>query len=249
MKSFLIVAICILSACSPKQESAQLNVAAAANLQRVFDPLAKSFEQSSGIKLIPSFSASTQLAQQIENGGPFDVFLSADTAQVDRLVSKSLAVDGSRTVYARGVLVLSAPKHLNIKMIEDLAKPEVKKVGIANPELAPYGKAAIETLTSLRLWPTLESKIVYGPNISVVAQFADSGNTDASFTALALVIETMDHRIVVPENLHKPIDQALCIVKATQHLAAAQKFDNFLLSTEGQAIMSKFGYLKPGSAQ
>jgi molybdate transport system substrate-binding protein len=246
VKPFLLAASCLfLAGCGSKPDAGELHIAAAANLQRVFDPLTKAFDKQTGVKAIASYGASTQLAQQIENGGPFDVFLSADTAQVDRLATKGLLIEKSRAVYARGVLALWAPKRPDIQKLDDLKRPDVKRIGIANPELAPYGKAAVETLTALQLWPGLESKVVYGPNISIVAQFADSANADASFTALSLVNDRLEKPIAVPENLYQPIDQALGILKATTHGEAAAEFRQFILGPEAQAILAKFGYHSP----
>jgi molybdate transport system substrate-binding protein len=246
VKPFIpVIAFLLFAGCGPKQEAGELHVAAAANLQRVLDPVSKAFDRQTRVKVIPSYGASTQLAQQIENGGPFDIFLSADTAQVDRLAAKGLITDKSRAIYARGVLALWAPKRTDIQKLEDLRRPDVKRIGIANPELAPYGKAAIETLTALHFWPELQSKVVYGPNISTVAQFAESANADVSFTALSLVNDRLERPIVVPENLHQPIDQALGIVKSTPHGEAAAEFRQFLLGSEAQAIFAKFGYRSP----
>ncbi len=241
----LVLASLLLLSCGPKPQAGELHVAAAANLQRVLDPLSKAFEKQTAVKVIPSYGASTLLAQQIENGAPFDVFLSADTAQVDRLAAKGLIVAQSRAVYARGVLAVWAPKNPAIQKLEDIKGPGVKRIGIANPELAPYGKAAIETLTALHLWPALEPKVVYGPNISVVAGFAESANVDAAFTALSLVNDRLEKPIVVPENLHQPIEQALAIVQASQHGEAAAEFRQFILGAEAQAIFAKFGYRSP----
>ncbi len=115
---------------------------AAANLQRVFSIRWQKLSTAKHVSkaLIASYGASTQLGtQQIENGGPFDVFLSADTAQVDRLANKGLLVEGSRAIYTRGVLALWAPKRPDIQKLEDLNRPDVTRIGIANPELAPYG--------------------------------------------------------------------------------------------------------------
>jgi molybdate transport system substrate-binding protein len=237
--------LAMLASCGGRQPAGELNVAAAANLQRVLEPVGQAFQRRTGIKMVFSLGSSSQLSQQIENGAPFDIFLSADTAQVDHLVEKGLIVADSRGIYARGVLILWAPKRTDIHQLEDLAKPDVKRIGIANPELAPYGKAAIETLTALRLWPQLEPKVIYGPNIAVVAQFAESGNADAAFTALALVHDRADQPIPVPENLHQPIAQALGIVKASPRYSSAGQFRGFLLSEEGQAILERFGYRKP----
>jgi molybdate transport system substrate-binding protein len=246
VKSFLLAAACLLLAsCHTKPAAGELQIAAAANLQRVFLPLTKAFEKQTGVKSIASYGASTQLAQQIENGAPFDVFLSADTAQVDKLANEGLLVEKSRAVYARGVLALWAPRRPDIRKMDDLKRPDVKHIGLANPELAPYGKAAIETLTSSHLWPALESKVVYGPNISIVAQFADSANADASFTALSLVNDRLEKPISIPEDLHQPIEQALGIVKATTHGEAAAEFRQFILGAEAQTILAKFGYHSP----
>jgi molybdate transport system substrate-binding protein len=240
-----ILAVCLLTGCGSKPTAGELHVAAASNLQRVFEPLTKAFEKNSSVKLVTSYGASTVLSQQIENGGPFDIFLSADKAQVDRLAAKGLIDGRSRAVYARGVLALWAPKGDDIKKLEDLGRADVKRIAIANPELAPYGKAAIETLTALHLWPALESKVVYGPNISVVATFADSANADAAFTALSLVNEHLEKPIIVAENLHQPIEQSLGIVKATPHPEAAAEFRQFVLGSEAQTIFAKFGYGGP----
>jgi molybdate transport system substrate-binding protein len=241
----IAAALALLVSCGTRQPAGALSIAAAANLQRVMEPLSSAFQRKTGIKVLPSTGSSVQLSQQIENGAPFDVFLSADTAQVDRLAEKGLIAEGSRRVYTRGVLILWAPKRTDIQKLEDLSRADVKRIGIANPELAPYGKAAVETLTALKLWPQLESKVVYGPNIAVVAQFAESGNADAAFTALAVVHERADRPIPVPENLHAPIEQALGIVKASTRPEAAGQFRDFLLGSEGQTILAQFGYQKP----
>lgn len=243
--SVLGIGLAFLTSCGVRQQGSELNVAAAANLQRVMEPLGSAFQRKTGIRVVPSTGSSVELSQQIENGAPFDVFLSADTAQIDRLMEKGLIADGSRSVYARGVLILWAPKRTDIQKVEDLARPDVKRIGIANPELAPYGKAAIETLTALKLWPQLQPKVVYGPNIAVVAQFAESGNADVSFTALAVINERADRPVPVPDDLHAPIEQALGIVKASGRPAAAGQFRDFLLGSEGQAILTQFGYHKP----
>jgi molybdate transport system substrate-binding protein len=235
----------LLLSCGSKQGVGELHVAAAANMQKALESLARAFTKQSGVQVVASYGASTQLAQQIENGAPFDLFLSADSAQVDRLIQKGLIDRTSRSVYAVGVLALWAPKSPAIRRIEDLRDPKVKRIGIANPELAPYGKAAIETLTSSNLWPELESKVVYGPNIGVVAVFAESANADASFTALSLVNDRLEKPIIVPEELHHPIEQALGIVGSTKQGEAAAEFRRFLLGPEAQAIFVKFGYRIP----
>src|SRR5262249_34730350 len=149
-----------------------------------------------------------------ENGAPVDVFLAADVQHIDHLVSKGIA--DSRAVYARGTLVVWAPSRADITSLRDLGKPDVKQIGCARPELAPYGAAAVQALKKEGVWNEVEPKLVYAQSISASKQFADSGNTDAAFTALSLVINSNGHYVPVDASLHDPIDQALCIVKASK---------------------------------
>jgi molybdate transport system substrate-binding protein len=240
--TLLAVPLVCMSACGHAPERGELHVAAAANLSMMFETLARACEKSTGVKMTPSFGATTQLAQQIENGGPFDLFLAADAQHVDMLGGKGLIAPGSRAVYARGRLVIWAPRRADIMKIEDLGRADVKAVAIAKPELAPYGQASIDALTAVHLWPAIENKIVYAQNIQAVKQFADSSNVDAAFTALGLVKSLGGHYILVSEKLHKPIDQAMCIVKTTVHADLAQRAESFILGPEGRAIFDRFGY-------
>jgi molybdate transport system substrate-binding protein len=217
-------------------------VAAAANLSLMFADLARACEKSTGVKMTPSFGATAQLEQQIENGGPFDLFLAADAQHVDALASKGLIAADSRAIYARGKLVIWAPRRPDIQRIEDLGRADVKAIAVAKPELAPYGQASIEALTAVRLWPAIERKIVYAQNIQAVKQFADSSNVDAAFTALGLVKSLGGHYVEIGETLHQPIDQAMCIVKTTQRPEQARRAESFLLGPEGRAIFERFGF-------
>src|SRR6185312_1066999 len=132
-----------LAAPAPQPE---LHVAAAANLSNVLPELSAAFEKKTGIHIVPSMGATAQLTQQIENGAPFDVFLSADVKHVDQLAAKQLITPGTRAIYARGELVVWAPRAPAVRNLTDLAKPDVHSIAIAKPELAPYGAAAIATL-------------------------------------------------------------------------------------------------------
>ena len=245
LRPFGIFLLLATVSCGQAPESKELHVAAAANLSSMFRDLARECGKSTQVKLVPSFGATAELEQQIENGGPFDLFLAADTEHVDALRTKGLVQDGSETVYALGKLVIWAPRRPDIKTIHDLGRPNVKRIGVAKPELAPYGKASLDALTAARLWPALEPKVIYGQNIQAVKQFVDSSNVDAGFTALALVKENGGHYVEVDGKLHQPIKQEMCIVKATQHLAEAQKVESFLSGDEGRAIFTKAGYGLP----
>jgi len=223
---------------------AELNVATAANLTKVFAELGQTFEQHTGIHVTFSFGATTQLSQQIEHGAPFDVFAAADTEHIDELARKNLIIPSTRAIYARGKLVLWVPDERTlVEHIEDLAHPGVKHVAIANPQLAPYGRAAVETLHALRLWDTVQPKIVYGQNISTATQYAATGNVDAAFTALALVVnEARGRKIEIPESLHAPIDQAIAVVRSTAKPDQARKFVEFITGAQARGVLQRYGY-------
>ncbi len=243
MNRFAILGCLLFAGCSrPTDSPGTLHVAAASNLSRIFPALARACANSTGLTLVPSFGNTAQLAQQIENGGPFDLFLAADTAHVANLEIVHKLIPNSMHNYAQGRLVLYAPRRPDLRKLEDLALPSVKKIGIAKPELAPYGKASIETLTNLRLWPALEPKAVYGQNIGAVLQFVDSSNVDAAFTALALVNESPGNKILVDAALHAPLDQALGIPSGTAHPEQAARAAAWFLSPEAQRIFSSSGY-------
>jgi molybdate transport system substrate-binding protein len=233
--------------CGGAKEPAELHVAAAANLTNVLYELGRTFQTASGIAVIPTYGATAQLAQQIENGAPIDVFLSADTAHVDQLIDKGVADASSRTVFARGRLAIWAPLRPDISSLNDLASAQVKVVGCAKPELAPYGAAAVEALQHAKLWQTVEPKLVYAQSISAAKQYADSGNAAASFTALSLIFNSGGHYVLVDQGLYTPIDQAMCIVKQTKHAEGAGRFRAFMTSAAAQQILARYGYEKPAS--
>jgi len=226
-------------------QAADLHVAAAANLSNVVPELSGAFEKKTQIHVVPSMGATAQLTQQIENGAPFDVFLSADVEHVDQLIKGNFIVSDSRAIYARGQLVVWAPRRQDIHNLSDLTKSEIRNIGVAKPELAPYGEAAVETLKNAGLWDKLENKIVYAPSIAIAKQFADSGNTEVSFTALALTIGQPGGQFTVDEKLHKPIDQALGIVAASKEQKNARAFTSFLAGPEAKEIFKRFGYAQP----
>jgi len=231
--------------CGNAEKPGEVHVAAAANLRGVLEDIAKAFLSKTGVHVVSTIGATAQLSQQIENGAPVDLFLSADTQHVDQLISKGLADPQSRAVYARGQLVLWAPSRSDITSLRDLARADVKQVGCARPELAPYGAAAIQALRKEGLWKEVEPKLVYGQSISASKQFADSGNVAAAFTALSLVYNLPGHSVRIDERLHDPLEQALCIMKQAAQPAAARQFRDFVLSAEGRATFQRYGYGLP----
>jgi molybdate transport system substrate-binding protein len=228
----------------------EINVAAAANLTDAFEEVAKQFTAETGVRVVYSFGATADLAKQIENGAPFDVFASADVKHVDQLADEGLLAPGTRSLYARGRLVMWVPpgSRAQVSNIADTARPEVTHIAVAKPDVAPYGQATVEALRALNLWGQVEQKVVYAQNVSQTKQFAASGNAEVAFIPLALVKANEGRFIEVEERLHNPIDQAIGVVKASGKQDAARRFTDFVLSDKGQAILERYGYRKPPSA-
>ena len=158
-----------------------LRIAVASNFTSPIQKLAPLFEQETGVKVALSFGSSGKFFAQIQHGAPFDVFLSADQAKPNKLIKKGLALKENQIIYAKGVLALWSATSKSIKPIEK-ALSSARKIAIANPKLAPYGKAAEETLKSLTLWSSVQSKLVQGENIGQTYQFTYTKNADISST-------------------------------------------------------------------
>ena len=247
--AFILMAACRQQPAGNTQNAQEITVAAAANLTDAFAEMAKRFTAMSGIRVVYSFGSTADLTKQIENGGPFDVFASADAEHVDGLSQRGLIVPETRAIYARGRLVVWTPPQGGVKItrIEDVTGADVKTVAIAKPDLAPYGRATVETLKALNIWSQVEPKAVYGTNVSNTRQFAASGNADVAFLPLALMKKGDGQYIEVDERLHQPIDQALAIIKASGKQDMARRFVNFVLGDEGQAILQQYGYSNPSA--
>jgi molybdate transport system substrate-binding protein len=243
-----VIALLILTGWLPAVSGAAngeaLSVAAAANLNDVFKEIAAAFTKETGVPISLSFGATSQLTQQIENGAPFDIFASADRMHIDELRDKQLIVPGSDRVYARGSIVLWCPAAA-VTSIQALRQPAVRFIAVAKPELAPYGRAAVEALRALHLWEALQPKVVYAENITAAKQYAATGNADCAFVAKSLLIGEANPGIPVDENLYSPIDQALGVLKSTKNPDGARRFAAFVTGPKGAAILTKFGYTIP----
>ena len=222
-------------------------MAAASNLTDAFAEVGPRFTSKTGIRVVFSFGATADLARQIENGAPFDVFAAADAEHVEQLERKGLLEPGTRALYARGRLVIWLPPGSNLKIgrIQDITAKEFERVAIAKPDVAPYGRAAVESLRTLGIWNEIEGRVIYAQNVSQAKQYAATGNAEVAFIPLALVKPGEGSYLEVNEETHRPIDQALGIVKDSTKQAAARQFVDFLLSDEGRELLVKKGYSKP----
>ncbi len=250
---FAAIFACLFAA--PVAAQAPIRLAAAADLEPVLPPIIAEFEQATGIHAEATFQASAMLTTEIENGAPFDLFLSADLNYPKRLIDAGLAdaagsADSSTPItYAKGTLVLWERKdsHLPPPSLDLLRSPDLKRLAIANPDRAPYGRAAVAALKSLGLYDALKPHIVTAENIAQAAQFVDSANADAGLISLT---STLRPRLsadgtyfILPRNLYPPIEQGAVIVSDTKQRAAVHKFLDFLLSPSVQAQLAKGGLL------
>ncbi len=228
-------------------QAAQVNVAVAANFTAPMQKIAAQFEKATGHKAILSFGSTGKFYAQIQHGAPFQVLLSADDTTPARLEQEGLGVKGSRFTYAIGKLVLWS-KRANV--VDD--KGEVLKSGtfdrlaLADPKLAPYGAAAIQTMTKMGLLAQLTPKFVRGENISQTFQFIATENAQLGFVALSQVY--VDGKItegsawLVPANLYAPIRQDAIMLSNGQDNAAAMALVNYLKGEQAQAVIRSFGY-------
>jgi molybdate transport system substrate-binding protein len=213
-----------------------LTVAAASDLSPVQPALQKA-QPNLQIRFVTA--ASSVLSQQIENGAPYDIFLSANAQFVDQLASNGKLRPDSVRTYATGrVAILWNDKKSH--PVSDLAQNWVRFVALANPRLAPYGAAAQQALEHAGLWTGLKGKIVYGENVRQALQLFDSGNAEAVLTALSLVNDRKPD--LIPADWHSPIVQKAGIVSASKNQPEADAFMRFLTSPAGQAIFAKFGF-------
>jgi molybdate transport system substrate-binding protein len=224
-----------------------LTVAAASNLTDALAEIGPRFTSKTRIRVVFSFGATADLAKQIENGAPFDVFAAADTEHIEQLEHQGLLTPGTRALYARGRLVMWLPpgSNLRVERIQDITARAFERIAIAKPDVAPYGQAAVESLRRLGIWNDIEERVVYAQNVSQAKQYAATGNAEVAFIPLALVKPNEGSYLEVSEDLHQPIDQALGIIKDSPKQTEARQFVDFLLSDEGQELLSKKGYRKP----
>lgn len=229
-----------------------LTVAAASDLQAALPAIASRFEKSTGHEVTLTFGSSGNFFTQIQNGAPFDLFLSADIDYPRQLERAGLAELGSLHQYATGRLVLWTRSDSGIAVrrgLAVLAEADVHRVAIANPEHAPYGRAAIAALRHERLYDRVRHKLVFGENISQAAQFAQSGNAEVGVLALSLALapglKNAGTFVEIPASFYPPIDQAAVVLAASREKGLARQFIDALKTPESAKILQSYGFAPP----
>ena len=223
-----------------------IKVAVAANLQSIIKVLAQDFNQKTGLTIEPIIGASGNLAAQIKNGAPYDLFLSADMNFPSQLYNEGFSSQ-KPIVYAKGSLIICSNQDIIIENWGNLLQSgKVVKIAIANPKIAPYGKATEEALTKLDILKNIQPKLVYGESISQVNTYITTGVVDIGFTTQAMVTDqTNKNKLywkVVDANLYQPIEQGMVVLKSADNNNSVQKFYQYLLSTSAKAIFEQYGY-------
>ena len=228
-----------------------LTVAVAANVQYTFEELKAEFKKETGINVKQIIGSSGKFTTQIENGAPFDIFLSADMDYPKTLNKEGLTYNSPK-IYAYGTLVLWTMNNVDLsKGVEAVNDPAVRKIAIASPNTAPYGHQAVNVLKHYNLYGEVQKKLVYGESIAQANQFITSKAADLGFTAKSAVLapnmKDQGKWIEVDKDAYEPIAQGVVILKHAQkdHLEAAQKFFDFLFSKDAQEIFKKYGYVLP----
>ena len=225
--------IFLLGACtSPARTrtAEPLLVSAASNLILAFEEMGARYEEETGTPVTFNFAASGQLAQQIEQGAPVDLFVSANTAYVEDLAAEGRVLPDSVQTYARGRLTLwtRSDASLTVEAVEDLIEPEVERA-----------------LQTAGVWEVIQPKLVMGENVRQALQYAETGNVDAALVPLSLSITSEGNSALVPEDLHAPINQALGVVADSPRQDQARDFAAFITSAQGQAILGEYGFAPP----
>jgi molybdate transport system substrate-binding protein len=230
-----------------RQPDTALRVAAAADLTRAFTEVAAAYRKRTGQEVKLVFGSSGQLTQQIENGAPYDLFAAANEDYVAQLDRGGLLLPGTRQIYAIGHLVLWTREDgpLCPRKIEELTAPRYTRVAIANPDHAPYGIAARETLQAAKVWDAIRPKLVYGENIQATQQYAATGNAEVALLSLSLALGSKGHYRLIPDKLHKPLRQAMAVLKSTQQPDNARRFVAFVRNGAGATILRRFGFVVP----
>ncbi len=229
-------------------------VAAAASLRYALDEIAAQYEKKTGQKPRITYGATGNLVQQIEKGAPFQVLFAADDASVKKLAAEALT-EGAPSIFAHGQLSIVAPKGSPVAVDgelkglgEALAAGKVAHVAIANPDVAPYGRAARAALQKAGLWDKLAGKIVLGENVGQAAQFATTGAAEAGIIAQSLAVSAeMAPKItaaVIPKSWHEPIDHGMALIRGAGEPARA--FAAYVRSSEGRAVLERSGFSVPG---
>jgi molybdate transport system substrate-binding protein len=225
-----------------------LTVLAAADLAFPFREIVPRFETRTGASVTLVLGSTGHLARQVASGLAADVFFAADRSFIDGLVEEGHAVRETRALYARGRIVLATAKAHGPPLtdLRELREPRVRRVALAHPQHAPYGRAAEEALRARGLWEAVRPKLVYGENVRHALQFLQTGAVDAGIVALSVADVPEISWTLIDAGLHAPLDQAVAVLRKSRRPELARAFIGFVNGAEGRPVMTRYGFLLPG---
>ncbi|MDP5018400.1 molybdate ABC transporter substrate-binding protein [Anabaena sp. UHCC 0187] len=246
----LVIGLPILTS-SPvaAQSNTNLLISVAASLKDVMEEIKPLYQQSKpSVNISYNFGSSGALQQQIEQGAPADIFISAAKKQVDALEQKGLLVPGTRNIIAKNRLVLVIPKNVvGITSFYSLKDAKVKKIAIGEPRSVPAGQYAQQVLGKLKIWQQIKSKLVFANNVRQVLASVESGNADAGlvYATDAKISDKVKVVVAADEKYHSPIIYPLAVLKRSKNVDAAKEFSQFLSSNQAKTVFKKYGFILP----
>jgi molybdate transport system substrate-binding protein len=247
-RAFVMIVVIALSMASAAHAQ-EVRVAAAADLKFAMQDVAAQFEKQTGTKVDVTYGSSGNFFSQLQNGAPFDLFFSADIDYPRKLDTAGIAEPGTLYEYAIGRIAIWMPADAKVDVAsigwKALLDVSVQKIAIANPEHAPYGRAAVAALQKAGIYEQVKPKLVYGENISQAAQFVQSGNAQAGIVAMSLAVSPgmKDGKLwEIPADMHPPIEQAAVVLRNATNKDAARAFLDFVKSESGRATLAKYGF-------
>ena len=251
IRVILVLCMFIITGANPAVAE-EITIAAASDLNFAFKEIVAEYEKATGNRVKLTLGSSGNFFAQIQNGAPFDLYFSADIAYPWKLEEAGLTVPGSLFQYAVGRIVLWAgnESHLDLsKGLEVLREPTIKKIAIANPKHAPYGRAAVAAMEHAQVYDRVKDKLVLGENISQAAQFVESGAADVGIIALSLALappmQAAGRYWEIPADAHPPIEQGAVVLNGGKNQERAKAFLSFIQGAEGQTMMKRHGFAVP----
>lgn len=244
----LSVTLLFVTGCNNQAQKNEITIAAASDVYLAFTEIGELFKEETGINVTFSFGSTGQLSKQIEEGAPFDLFAAANDSFIRDLSEKKSIISDYQKIYAIGRLGVYYPhlETMDFNVNQQLLDTTIKTIAIANPEHAPYGKAAKEALESMGIWDQVKEKVVYAENIRQAYQFVETGNADVGIIARALIEEqAVDKFLLLDSQTHQPITQTFGIPAQSKNKAFSKQFVDFVMSDTGQEILIKYGFEIP----
>lgn len=251
LKDFILILILVgfahtFFSCNSNADENVLRIAAASNLRYALEELNAEFEKETNIKVEMSAASSGKLTAQIQNGAPFDIFLSANKKYAFYLYENGFGIEEPK-LFCSGLIVYWTNKDIHLTGdIREILTKKIRRIAIANPQNAPFGQATVEALKSISIYDSIKQKVIFAENISQISQYVLNNNVDVGFTSKSVVLcpklKGKGKWFDVDESLYKPIEQFVLLLKSKRQNKNAQKYYVFLFSEKAQKIFKKYGY-------